>query len=68
MSEANTHPRRVLHLVIDGFPTDKFAEIVESSPESIGATEIFHLTEANAHEALGQIFAADTIAVWTRTE
>jgi len=65
MSETIPNPRRVLHLVIDDFPADKLAGIVESSPDSIGATEIFHLTEANAREALGQIFAADTIAVWS---
>jgi hypothetical protein len=58
------HPRRVLHLVIEGFPADRVAEIVDAAPETIGVTEIFPLTEANAREALEKIFSADTVAVW----
>jgi hypothetical protein len=57
-------PRRILHLVVEGFPADRLAEIVESSPQTVGVTEILPLTEANAREALGKIFAADTVAVW----
>ena len=63
MSETSA-PRRILHLVIADFPAAHLAEIVESSPETAGVTEIFPLTEANAREALEKIFAADTIAVW----
>jgi len=67
MSETAFPPRHVLHLVIEGFPTDKLAEISAPSPAPTEVTrEIFHLTEANAREALRKIFAADTIAVWGR--
>jgi hypothetical protein len=31
---------------------------------AVGDAELFHLTEANAREALEKIFAADTVAVW----
>ena len=64
MSEIFPQSRRVLHLVVEGFPADRLEEIVGSSPETTGVTEIFQLTEANAHEALDKIFAADTVAVW----
>jgi len=64
MSEIPPAPRRALHLVIEGFPTDKLKEMVGSPPETTGVTEIFQLTEANAREALEKIFAADTVAVW----
>ena len=63
--ETFPNPRRVLHLVVGDFPTARMAEIVESSPETTGTTEIFPLTESNAGEALGKIFAADTVAVWS---
>jgi hypothetical protein len=68
MSETFPKPRRVLHLVIEGFSAARLAEIVESSPGTTDVTEIFRLTEANAGEALGKIFAADTVAAWTKTE
>ena len=61
-------PRRILHLVIEGFPADWLEEIAGSSPGTNDVTEIFPLTESNAREALGKIFAADTIAVWTKAE
>jgi hypothetical protein len=64
MSETSSHPRRILHLVVEGFSADKLKEIAGSSPETAGVTEIFPLTEANAREALEKIFAADTVAVW----
>ena len=64
MSETIPNPRRVLHLVIKDFPASRLEELAGSSPETIGVTEIFPLTEANAREALGKIFAADTVAVW----
>jgi hypothetical protein len=67
MSEPSA-PRRVLHLVINHFPAARLAEIVESSPHTAGVTEIFQLTEANVREALEKIFAADTVAVWSKTE
>jgi hypothetical protein len=57
-------PRRILHLVIEGLPAARIEEITGSSPATTGVTEIFQLTEANAREALGKIFAADTVAVW----
>jgi hypothetical protein len=64
MSETLPTPRRILHLVIDGFPQDKLEEIAKPSPGTTDVTEIFPLTEANAREALEKIFAADTVAVW----
>jgi len=64
MSETLPNPRRVLHLVIEGFPADKLAEISASSQATTDVTEIFQLTESNAPEALEKIFTADTIAVW----
>ena len=63
MSETSA-PRRVLHLVIDGFPADRLEELAGSSPGTTDVTEIFPLTEANAREALEKSFAADTVAVW----
>ena len=65
MSETSA-PRRILHLVIEGFPADKLEEIVKLSPGTNDITEIFPLTEANAREALEKIFAADTVAVWSK--
>jgi hypothetical protein len=62
MSETSP-TRRILHLVIEGFPTDRLAELPSSSATS-GITEIFQLTEASASEALEKIFTADTVAVW----
>ncbi len=61
-------PRRILHLVIEGFPAERLAELSAPSPEKRDAIEIFQLTEANAREALKKIFAADTVAVWGKTE
>ena len=67
MSEAS-NPRRILHLVVDDFPASKLSEIVESVPANIGEMDIFPLTQANAREALEKIFAADTVAVWSKLE
>ncbi len=64
MSELSSPPRRVLHLVIEGFPVSELAEIAK--PGASESVEIFSLTEATAREALEKIFAADTIAVWGR--
>ena len=63
MSESAT-PRRILHLVVEGFPIDRLEEVAKASPGSTDVTEIFPLTEANAREALKKIFEADTVAVW----
>ncbi|MCE0521960.1 MAG: hypothetical protein LV480_03515 [Methylacidiphilales bacterium] len=68
MSETPPKPRRVLHLVVEGFPAARLEEIARSSPGTTDVTEILPLTESSAREALGKIFAADTVAVWTRTE
>jgi hypothetical protein len=68
MSEISPNPRRVLHLVIEGFPAARLAELSAPSPGSADVIEIFPLTESNAREALGKIFAADTVAVWGETE
>jgi len=57
MSES-AEKRRVLHLVVEGFPVEQEAELAG------GDAEIFNLTETNALEALEKIFAADTVAVW----
>jgi len=54
--------RRVLHLVVEGFPAEGEAQLVAEG------AEIFHLTESNAREALEKIFAADTVAVWGKME
>lgn len=57
-------PRRILHLVVEGFPAERLRELENSSPSEGSTTEIFPLTEATAREALEKIFAADTVAVW----
>jgi hypothetical protein len=62
MSETSA-PRRILHLVIEGFPADKLAQIAAPSPGATDITEVFPLTEANAGAALEKIFAADTVTV-----
>ena len=56
--------RRILHLVIEGFPADRLKELAASLPGTTDVTEILPLTETNAREALEKIFAADTVAVW----
>ena len=58
MSEVS-HRRRVLHLVIEGFPAEREKEL---------EGEVIHLTEANAREAVVKIFAADTVAVWGKVD
>jgi hypothetical protein len=63
MSESSA-PRRILHLVVEGFPAARLEEIAKGAPGATDLTEIFPLTEANAREALEKIFAADTVAVW----
>jgi len=62
MSEAT--PRRVLHLIVEGFPPERLEELSASDKAPNDIVEIFQLTEASAHEALEKIFAADTVAVW----
>ena len=57
--------RRILHLVVEGFPAARLDELSPSAPGTADVTEIFQLTESNAREALEKIFAADTVAVWT---
>jgi len=64
MSAPTPNPRRVLHLVVEGFAEDTHADILKPQPGTTDVIEIFPLTEANAHEALEKIFAADTVAVW----
>ena len=61
-------PRRILHLVLEGFTPDKLAELSAPAPGTTNVAEIFPLTETNAREALEKIFAADTVAVWGKTE
>jgi hypothetical protein len=58
MSE-QSHPRRVLHLVVEGFPAEREKDL---------EGEVVHLTEADAGEVLEKIFAADTVAVWGKIE
>jgi len=55
---------RILHLVVEGFPSARLEELAGSTDGSGHVTEIFQLTEASAREALEKIFAADTVAVW----
>ena len=57
------HPRRVLHLVIEGLAENRLAEL---KPDA--TTEVVRLDESNAREVLEKIFAADTVAVWTKVE
>ncbi len=57
----NDHPRRVLHLIVEGLPEHRRAEL---KPDA--TTEVFPLTESTAREALEKIFAADTVAVWSK--
>jgi hypothetical protein len=64
MNEKISSPRRVLHLVVEGFPAARLKEIAGPNAGTGDMTEIFELTEANAREALEKIFAADTVAVW----
>jgi hypothetical protein len=64
MSETSSI-RRALHLVLEGFPEERLGEVADASADG---TEIFHLTEANAKEALEKIFAADSVAVWGKVE
>ena len=68
MSENVTTPRRILHLVIEGFPPEKLVELKKSSSETSDKIEILPLTDATAREALEKIFAADTVAVWGKIE
>lgn len=63
MSEA-TSPRRVLHLIVEGFPPGRLPELTQSSAETTDVIEVFQLAESNAREALEKIFTADTVAVW----
>ena len=65
MSEAPSSPRRVLHLIVEGFPPARLAELAGPTDGTDDVTEIFQLTEASAREALEKIFAADTVAVWS---
>ena len=66
MSEPLPHPRRILLLLIEGLSAERLDEMVQSSPQTADATEIFSLTKDTAREALELIFASDTVAVWGR--
>jgi hypothetical protein len=57
------HPRRVLHLLVEGVAEARLAEL---KPDA--TTEVFRLDESTAREALEKIFAADTVAVWTKVD
>jgi len=61
MSDTPVAPRRVLHLVVEGFPEDRLKEL-----SAQGDAQVFHLNETTAKEALEKIFAADSVAVWTK--
>jgi hypothetical protein len=63
MSETSP-PRRILHLVIEGFPADQLKLLSAPSPGTTDIAEIFQLTEDSAREALEKIFASDTVTVW----
>jgi hypothetical protein len=52
-----------LHLIVEGFPKER-AEELAKQPDS----ETLPLTEATAKEALEKIFAADSVAVWTKVD
>ena len=57
--------RRILHLVVEGFPAARLQELASAKSRSEDMAEIFQLTEANSREALEKIFAADTVMVWS---
>ena len=52
-----------LDLIIEGFPKERADEVAQQ-PDS----ESLLLTETNAKEALEKIFAADSVAVWTKLD
>ena len=52
-----------LDLIIEGFPKERADELAKQ-PDS----EAFPLTEASAKEALEKIFAADSVAVWSKVD
>jgi hypothetical protein len=52
-----------LHLIIEGFPPERADELARQP-----GAETLPLTEANAKEALEKIFAADSVAVWTKVD
>jgi hypothetical protein len=62
---SDTPLRRVLYLTTPGFTSTRLGELQSASSLPGVITETFALTESNAPEALGKIFAADTIAVWS---
>jgi hypothetical protein len=55
--------RRVLHLVVAGQPVEKVKSVTGADD-----ADIVPLTEANAREVLERIFAADSVAVWGKTD
>jgi len=59
-----TSPRRVLHLVLPGFPSERKRELLGQFSRTDEVVEIFELSEITAGEALEKIFAADAVAVW----
>ena len=63
MSEVHS-PRRILHLIVEGFPPERTNELSGPVEGASDVTEVLQLTEASAPEALEKIFAADTVAVW----
>ena len=52
MSEAS--PRRILHLVVEGFPPERREELAASGDGSGKITEIFQLTEASVSRSAGE--------------
>lgn len=64
MSESISQSRKVLHLVVEGFPAEREKELAAAADPGQGTSEIFHLKETNAREALEKIFLNDTVMVW----
>ncbi len=52
-----------LHLIIEGFPQDRADELAKQ-PDA----ETLPLTDATAKQALEKIFAAETVAVWSKVD
>jgi hypothetical protein len=52
-----------LDLIIEGFPKERAAELAQQP-----GSETLQLTEQNAKEALEKIFAADSVAVWSKVD
>jgi len=63
MSEASL-PCHALYLILEGLSPERLEELKQLPEDPKIIREILPLTETNSREALGKIFAADTVTVW----